>query len=76
MELFLRHPNQWLDDEAFYGPGGRDAWSARIRDCRKAPWRMQIENRLIRHPAGHVVSQYKYVPPAAPVQAELWERSA
>ena len=71
---FRAHPGEWIDDERLIQIGGRDAWSARVRDCRKAPYRMTIENRQIRYAWG-IRSQYRWVP-RAPAQAGLWEGAA
>lgn len=68
--LFLAFPGQWLSDQEFYGPGGRDAWRTRISDCR-SQLGMNIENRLTRYPWG-TLSEYRYIKPAAPVQGELF----
>lgn len=58
--LFRAFPDTWINEEEFIPLGGRCGFTARIRDCRKAPRGMHIENRVIRHPWG-VRSQYRFV---------------
>jgi hypothetical protein len=60
--LFEAKPHQWIDGKAFEAIGGRYSWSARIRDCRKYPYRMVIENRQIRVGRRVVRTEYRWVP--------------
>ena len=60
--LFKAYPGVWLDAERFVQPCGRCGFTARIRDCRKAPYHMHIENRVLQW-EGYKLSQYRYVPP-------------
>ena len=43
-EHFKAHPDMWLDAHEFVALGGFAGFTARIRDCRKPPLYMSIEN--------------------------------
>jgi hypothetical protein len=64
-DLFVRRPSTWIDGRAFQAIGGFAGWSARIRDCRKRPYRMVIINRTTRH-HGITGTAYVWLPLAVP----------
>lgn len=65
-QVFHKRPNQWIDGREFASIAGFYGWSARIRDCRKAPLLMTIENRQRRVTTedgrSYCVSEYRFLP--------------
>lgn len=72
---FLKaRPHVWVDGMTLAQIGGTYAWRSRVSDARRELG-LQIENRQ-RREGRRVISEYKYVPAAAPSQADLFQRSA
>lgn len=60
--FFRARPNQWIDGRELMPVAGSYGWRTRISDCRRAPYKMQIDNRQ-RRVRQYIVSEYRYVPP-------------
>ena len=72
--LFRACPHQWIESDLLAKVGGKNAWRTRVSECR-VDLGMPIANRLRK--VGRVtVSEYKFVPASAPVQAGLFEQGA
>lgn len=70
---YLRaHPGEWIDGERFRDIGGRYAYRTRLSECR-TQLGMTVENRVRRIPGSEArCSEYRYVPPVVPQQADLF----
>jgi hypothetical protein len=78
--FFRARPLEWVPAIALETVGGRQAWRTRVSNARKAPYRLDIQNRtrMVTRPDGtrYKLSEYRYVPQPAPLamptrQAEL-----
>jgi hypothetical protein len=70
-EFFRQHPHTWINGLQIARFAGAYAWRSRISDARRLHGLM-IENRLRTLDGGEVISEYRYVPAAAPRQAGLF----
>jgi hypothetical protein len=67
-DYFRERPGCWIDGRELGPIAGTYAWRTRISDLRRAPFYMQVDNRMrtIKTDAGTItVSEYRFVPPAA-----------
>ena len=71
---FRQHPGVWVDGLILGQLAGAYAWRSRLTDVRQIHG-MSIENRQ-RKVGRRTVSEYRYVPPSVPVQANLLERAS
>jgi hypothetical protein len=65
--FFQAWPDRWHDGETLAAYGGKYAWRTRVADLRRAPYLMQIDNRVRRvcDPNGKTlfkISEYRYTP--------------
>jgi hypothetical protein len=70
--FFRERPGCWIDGRRLGPIAGSYAWRTRISDLRRAPFHMQIENRIrsIRTEDGAItISEYRYAPPPTVAQA-------
>lgn len=63
-------PAQWIDGLELATIAGAYGWRTRLSECR-TQLGMTVENRERKLPGGIVKSEYRYVPPAEPAQAQL-----
>lgn len=73
--FFRERPNRWIDGRSLGPIAGCYAWRSRVSDLRRAPFYMQIENRIraIDTDDGAItVSEYRYVPPTAAEEVSLF----
>jgi hypothetical protein len=71
--FFRERPGCWIDGRMLGAIAGSYAWRTRVSDLRRAPFYMQIENRLrtIETENGPVlISEYRLVPPTVAGGAE------
>jgi len=64
-EYFRARPGQWLDGRELARVAGYAAWRTRVSDIRRAPFSLNIENRVFRverDGRSLTVSQYRYIP--------------
>jgi len=62
LQVFQANENVWVNADLLASRGGRYAWRTRISNLRKPPYNLSIENRQRKAEAGHVISEYRYVP--------------
>jgi hypothetical protein len=71
--FFRERPGCWIDGRRLGAIGGCYAWRSRVSDLRRAPFYMEIENRLraVSTDDGLItVSEYRFVPPTVAGHAE------
>jgi hypothetical protein len=57
--VFIARRGEWIDGRSLAAVGGAYAWRTRISDLRKAPWHLDIENRVRTIDGGVKVSEYR-----------------
>lgn len=60
--LLLERRGEWIDGRMLASVGGAYAWRTRVSELRKAPWHLDVENRVrVVHDEGRTfrVSEYR-----------------
>ena len=73
--LFRSRPNEWISAYVLMDVAGKMAWRTRVSNAR-LELGMVIENEVRRDRNGVATSWYRFIPPSAPSQPSLLERSA